>query len=74
LIVCRPSGSSSDFRRWQEAKRKLGIVVRCDGVSNVTEDNLEQYEKTDSPRVETEEGTLKLVKLVHHEKARYLIV
>jgi hypothetical protein len=48
--------------------------VSCDGVSNVTEDNLEQPMKTDRPRVETEEGTMKSLKSAHPEKAENLIV
>jgi hypothetical protein len=39
-------------------KRPGGIVVRCDGDSNIRDDKLKQWEKTEFPRVETEEGTV----------------
>jgi hypothetical protein len=42
---------------------QLGIAVNCDGASNVTDDNLEHPSKTELPRVETEEGTVKEVRL-----------
>jgi hypothetical protein len=35
------------------------MFVRCAGASNVTDDNPEHSKKTESPRVETEEGTAK---------------
>jgi hypothetical protein len=56
-------GSSSVFRRSQPLKRPWGIFVRCDGVSDAKEDNLEHPTKTKLPRVETEEGTVKDSKL-----------
>jgi hypothetical protein len=58
LIPVTESGSSSVCRTEQCWKRKSGIFVRCDGASNVTDDNPEQYEKAESPRVKPEEGTV----------------
>jgi hypothetical protein len=43
--------------------------VRCDGASNVTDCNCVHSEKTVSPRVETEDGTVNSVKLQHCENA-----
>jgi hypothetical protein len=68
-IAVTESGRVSVSRSWQELKRPSGIVVRCDGASNVTEDNIEQPEKTEFPRVKTEEGTAKSVKQQQPEKA-----
>jgi hypothetical protein len=61
-IAVTESGRVSVFRHRQLWKRHLGIFVKCDGVSNVTEDNSEQNSKTESPRMETEEGTVNDVK------------
>jgi hypothetical protein len=54
--------------------RPSGILVRCDGASNVTDDNPEPPEKTQFPRVETEEGTVKDVKREHSKNASDEIV
>jgi hypothetical protein len=43
-------------------KRSSGIVARRDGISNVTDDNVEHPQKTAVPRVETEEGIVKEAK------------
>jgi hypothetical protein len=37
----------------------FAIVVNCDGMSKVTDGNLEHPSKIESPRVEMEEGTVK---------------
>jgi hypothetical protein len=50
-------------------KRQLGRTVNCDGVSNVTDYNLEHPLQTESPIVETEEGTVKDVRLLHSSNA-----
>jgi hypothetical protein len=50
-------------------KRRSGIVVDFDGVSNVTDDNLKHSAKAELPREETEEGTVKEVRLGHMENA-----
>jgi hypothetical protein len=52
----------------------MGIVVRCDGGSNFRDDNLRQSEKANIPRVETEEGTMKVFKLEHSSNAEPSIV
>jgi hypothetical protein len=57
------SGKLTFVRSPQLKKSSSGIVVICDGASNVTDDNLEHPEKTPVPRVETEEGTVKEVRL-----------
>jgi hypothetical protein len=48
-------------------KRLSGIFARSDGASNVTSDNSEHRQKTLSPRIETEEGTMKEAKFEHSE-------
>jgi hypothetical protein len=48
--------------------------VRFDGDSNVTDDNLTHSVKTDLPRVETEEGTVKEVRLEQERKAQESIL
>jgi hypothetical protein len=68
-ILVTESGRARVFRQGQQRKRKWGIVVNCDGASNVTEIKLEHLSKTESPRVETDEGTVKEVRLLHHENA-----
>jgi hypothetical protein len=65
----RGPGRLSVSRRPQFAKRRIGIVVRCDGASNVMDDNLEQYRNAQSPRVDTEEGTVKEAKLMQQKNA-----
>jgi hypothetical protein len=73
-IVLRKSGRLSVSRRPQPLKRPSGILMICDGVSNVTDDNLEQRETTSSPRVKIEEGTVKSAKRAQSVKGQYLIV
>jgi hypothetical protein len=53
--------SSQNQEDWQRKKRRAGIVVNRDAGSNVTDPNLWHQEKTEQPRVETEEGTVKEV-------------
>jgi hypothetical protein len=55
-ISVTESGRSSACRLRQHLNSSKGIFVRCDGASNVTDDNFEQSKKQESPRVETEEG------------------
>jgi hypothetical protein len=43
-------------------KRKAGKFMRRDGASNVTDDNAGQPLKVESPRVETEEGIVKVIR------------
>jgi hypothetical protein len=57
------------FRERQHLKRRSGIFVTFDGVSNVTDDNFVHSSKTEVPRVETEEGTVKEARLEQLEKA-----
>jgi hypothetical protein len=45
------------------------MLMRRDGDSNVTEDNLEQFAKIHLPRVETEEGIMKSASQKQREKA-----
>jgi hypothetical protein len=61
-ILTAESGRSTFVRRQQPKKSSWGISVTCDGVSNVTDDNVEHPQKTESPSVKTEEGMLKEVK------------
>jgi hypothetical protein len=50
--------------RSSQAKKSLsGISVKFDAGANVTDDNLAHWLKTDLPRVETEEGIVKEVRL-----------
>jgi hypothetical protein len=58
VIVITASGRVRLVRRGQHSKRRSEILVRCDGASNVTVDNLEHHEKTENPRVVTEAGTV----------------
>jgi hypothetical protein len=62
LICVTESGRLSIFRSGQSSKRKSEIFMRCDGSSNITDENLEQLEKTEPPRIERDEGTVKEVK------------
>jgi hypothetical protein len=50
-------------RQQQQLKRKLGIFDTRDGVSNVRDDNSQHRSKRESPRVETDEGSMKDVRL-----------
>jgi hypothetical protein len=68
-IFTKESGRLRLFRSLQQKKSSSGISVRFDGDSNFTDDSLMQYLKTDLPRVETEEGTVKEVRLEHLQKA-----
>jgi hypothetical protein len=61
-ILITELGRLRVFRRMQPKKSLSGIAVRLDGGANVTDVNLLHSEKTDSPRVETEEGTVKEVR------------
>jgi hypothetical protein len=73
-IVATESGRLRAFRRRQPWKRHPGISASCDGVSNVTDCNLEQPEKAESPRVETEGGKLKDERLVQPANAKDAIL
>jgi hypothetical protein len=56
--------------RWRQRKQnRAGIFGNCDGASNVTDNGLDHPIKTESPRVETEEGTVKEVGLLQIENA-----
>jgi hypothetical protein len=57
------------LRRTQPPRTLSGILVRCDGVSNVTDENPEHPLKTERSRFETEEGTVKVVKREQCENA-----
>jgi hypothetical protein len=46
-IAMTESGRVRVVRHSQHLKRQSGIVVNCDGASNVTEDNLEHRLKTE---------------------------
>jgi hypothetical protein len=72
-IVVTDSGILSACRREQPRNSRPGIFVRCDGFSNVTEDNPEQPQKAQVPRVETEAGITKLVKMTQLANAKDLI-
>jgi hypothetical protein len=63
------SGRVNVSKEEQQLKRLAGIAVNCDGVSNATDASLEHLSKTQSPRVETEEGTVKDVRWVQRENA-----
>jgi hypothetical protein len=56
-------GRARVVRPWQQPERQSGTVFNCDGVSKITDDNSRHPLKTDSPRVETEEGTVNEVRL-----------
>jgi hypothetical protein len=58
-IFITESGRLNALRRLQFSKRRPGMLMRRDCGSNVTDDNPQHPEKTASPRVETEEGTVK---------------
>jgi hypothetical protein len=68
-IAVKESGRVRVFRRLQPLNSELGIFANSDGVSNVTNDNLEHPSKTELPSVETEEGTVKVAKLVQPRNA-----
>jgi hypothetical protein len=57
------SGTVRVVRRSHPSKRPSGIVVNCDGVLNVKDFNVQHLAKSESPREETEEGTVKEVRL-----------
>jgi outer membrane protein assembly factor BamA len=73
-IVLRGSGRLTIAKTVQVQQNPSGIAVTCDGVSNVTDDKLVQYLKTNAPRVETEEGTVKETRLEQLENASDSIV
>jgi hypothetical protein len=68
-MVFRESGRLIVLRKGHSKKRSMGKLVRRDGVSNVTESKLAHQEKTASPSVKTEEGTVTWDKTGQHEKA-----
>jgi hypothetical protein len=68
-ILTTESGIQSLLRRGHSPKSPSGIFVICDGASNVTEDNRSHSQKTPLPRVETEEGKVKEVRMQQLEKA-----
>jgi hypothetical protein len=68
-IAVTESGRVRVVRPLQSLKMQSVIVVSCDGVSNFTDINLEHLEKTESPRVETEEGIAKKIRLPQLENA-----
>jgi O-acetylhomoserine/O-acetylserine sulfhydrylase-like pyridoxal-dependent enzyme len=68
-IVVIESGTLRVVKHSQNEKRLSEIVVNCDGVSNVTDVNLEQNSKAQSPRMETEQGTVKEMRLRQYENA-----
>jgi hypothetical protein len=61
-------------RHLQLMKSPSGICFTCDGVSNVTNDNLEHENRRKYPTVQTEEGTVKEVRLSHEQNARDAII
>jgi hypothetical protein len=67
--VLTESGRVRVVRHLQKQKTESGISANFDGVSNVTDDNFEHPAKTESPRVQTEEGTVKEVRLTQSENA-----
>jgi hypothetical protein len=68
-ISTKEAGRRRLLRNRQPTKSSSGIVLRLDGGSNVTDDNLTHCENTDSPSVETEDGTVKEVRKEQLKKA-----